>query len=56
MKYETSGVSFKEFVGLKPKMYLFLVDNSAEYEKSRDVNINIIATVNHNEIKGCFVK
>ena len=28
MKDETSGVTIKEFVGLKPKMYCFLVDDS----------------------------
>ena len=28
MKDETAGVAIKKFVGLKPKMYLFLVDNN----------------------------
>ena len=28
MKDETRGVAIKEFVGFKPKMYSFLVDNS----------------------------
>ena len=28
MKDETGGVAIKEFVGLKPKMYSFLVDNN----------------------------
>ena len=28
MKDETGGVAIEEFVGLKPKMYSFLVDNS----------------------------
>ena len=28
MKDETEGVAIEEFVGLKPKMYSFLVDNS----------------------------
>ena len=29
MKDETGGVAIKEFVGLKPKMYSFLVDNNS---------------------------
>ena len=32
MKHETGGVEIEEFVGLKPKMYSFLVDN---YEHKR---------------------
>ena len=28
MKDETGGIAIEEFVGLKPKMYLFLVDKS----------------------------
>ena len=28
MKDETAGVTIKDFVGLKPKMYAFFVDNS----------------------------
>ena len=34
MKDETGGAAIEEFVGLKPKMYSFLVDNS-EHEKSK---------------------
>ena len=33
MKDETGGVTIEEFVGFKPKMYLFLVDNS-EHKKA----------------------
>ena len=33
MKNETGGAAIKEFVGLKPKMYLFLVDDSSEHKK-----------------------
>ena len=35
MKYETGGLSIKEFVELKPKMCLFLVDDSSEHKKSK---------------------
>ena len=34
MKDETGGVAIEEFVGLKPKMYSFLVDNS-EHKKPK---------------------
>ena len=33
MKDETRGVAIEEFVGLEPKMYSFLVDNS-EHKKA----------------------
>ena len=35
IKDETGGVEIKEFIGLKPKMYLFLVDNSEQKRKRR---------------------
>ena len=34
MKDETAGVAIKEFVGLKSKMYSFLVDYSSEHKKA----------------------
>ena len=37
MKDEPGGVAIEEFLGLKPTMYSFLVDNS-EYKKAKDVN------------------
>ena len=43
MKDETGGVLVEEFVGLKPKMYSFLVDNN-EHKKAKGVNKNIVAT------------
>ena len=33
MKDETSNVAIEEFIGLKPKMHLFLVGNNSEYKK-----------------------
>ena len=48
MKDETGGVANEEFVGLKPKMYLFLVDKN-EYKKAKAVNKNVVATIGHNE-------
>ena len=50
MKHETRGVAVEEFVGLKPKMYSFLVDNS-EHRKAKGVNRNVVVTIRHNEYK-----
>ena len=35
IKDETAGVMIGEFVGLKPKMYLYLVDDNSEHEKAK---------------------
>ena len=51
MKYEADGVVIEEFFGLKPKMYLYLLNNNSEYKKAKDVNRNIVATISHNEYK-----
>ena len=48
MKNEKTDVAFKKFVGLKPKMYSFLVDNSCDYKKAKSLNKN---RVSHNECK-----
>ena len=37
----------EEFVGLKADMYLFLVSNNSEHEKSKGVNKNVAATISH---------
>ena len=36
MKDETDGVEIEELVGLKPKMYSFLVDDNSEYKTAKD--------------------
>ena len=41
MKDGTGGVAIKEFVGLKPKTYSFLVDKS-EHKKAKGVNGNVV--------------
>ena len=51
MKDETSVVTIKEIVGVKPKMHLFLVDDSSEHKKEIGVNKNVVATVSHGEYK-----
>ena len=54
MKDESGGVA-EEFVGLKPKIYSFLVDNS-EHKKVKSVNRNVVATISHNEYKEVLLK
>ena len=49
MKDETAGVAIKEFVGMKPGIYSFLVDGISERKKAKVVNKNIVATISHNE-------
>ena len=34
-KYVTAGVAIEEFVGLKPKIYSHLVDDSSEHKRKR---------------------
>ena len=46
MKDETGGVAIEEYLGLKPTMYSFLVDNS-KYKKTKDVNKDFIAIISH---------
>ena len=51
MKDETGAVTIKEFVGLKPKIYSFLVDDSSEHKKAKGVDKNVVATVSHGKYK-----
>ena len=48
MKYETVGVAIQEFIGLKPNMYLHLVDDNSEHKMAKGMNKNVVATINHN--------
>ena len=50
MKDETAGVATEELVGLKPKIYLYLVDDNSEHKKAKGVNKTVVAT-SHNEYK-----
>ena len=45
MKNEAASVTIEEFVGLKPKMYSYLVNGNSEYKKAKGVNRNVVATV-----------
>ena len=51
MKDETGGVAIEDFVGLRPKMYSFLVDHSSEHKKAKGVNKNVVARISQNEYK-----
>ena len=55
MEDETTGVAIKEFSKLKPKTYFFLVDDSTEDKKAKDVNKNVVAIIIHNEYKDVFL-
>ena len=55
MKDETAGVAIEEFLGLKPKMYSYLVDDNREHKKAKGVNKNVVATICHNEYKEVFL-
>ena len=45
MKNEARGVAIEEFVGLKAKIYSFLVDDNSEDKKAKNVNRNVVATI-----------
>ena len=51
MEDEKAGVAIEEFVGLKPKMYLFLVDDCKEHKKAKAVNKNVVAIISQNKYK-----
>ena len=51
MKDETGDVAIKEFVGLKPKMYSFLVADSSVDKKAKGMTKNVVATISHGEYK-----
>ena len=37
IKDKTAGVPLEEFVGLKPRIYFFLVDDSTKHKKAKEV-------------------
>ena len=41
---------------MKTKTHSFMVGSNNEHKKARDVNKNVVATISHNEYKGCFVE
>ena len=49
IKDETYVVAIEKFVGLKTKMYSFLVDDKSEHKNGKGVNRNVITTISHNK-------
>ena len=50
-KHKTAAAAIEKFVGLKPMMYSYLVDDNSEHEKAKGINQNVLATISHNEYK-----
>ena len=50
MKVETRSIAIEQFLGIKAKMYSFLVQNS-EQKIAKGVNKNVVAATGHNEFK-----
>ena len=55
LKDETTGVSIEEFIVLNPNMYSYLVDDTSEHKKLKDVNKNDVPTIIYNEYKDAFL-
>ena len=51
MEGETAGVAIEEFIGLKSKMYSYLVDENSVHKKAKSVNENVVAVISHYEYK-----
>ena len=51
MTDETAATAIAEFVGLKPKIYSYLVDKNNEHKREKVLNKNVFVTINHNEYK-----
>ena len=43
MKDETRQIVNEEFVGLRPKMYSYLVNNNSEHKRAKGVNKSAVA-------------
>ena len=52
---ETIVVAIKDFVGLKPKMYSFLVDDNSEHDNEKGVNKNVVERLIHSEYKNVLL-
>ena len=51
MKDKSVAVAIEEFVGLKPKICLYMVDDNSEHIKAKVVNKNVVAIISYNEYK-----
>ena len=48
---ETAGFAIEEFVGLKPKMYSYLVNDNSDHKSAKSVDRSIVVIMSHNEKK-----
>ena len=55
MENETAAVAIEDFVGLKPKMYSYLVDDNNKHKKGKGANRNIVATISHKKYKDALL-
>ena len=56
IKDETGVVEVEEFVRLKLKMYLFLVEDNSKHKKAKVVNINVVPTISYSENKKIIIE
>ena len=56
VKDEIAGVAIEEFVGLKSKMYSFLVDDSSEHRNAKGMNKDVVATISYDEYKDTLLR
>ena len=54
MKVKQLVLLLRNFFGLKPNMYLVLVNDSSKNKKEKGVNKNIVATISDNNAKTFF--
>ena len=55
MKDQTEDIAIEKFVGLKAKIYRFLVDDYSENTKANGVNRTVIATISHNQYRNVLL-
>ena len=55
MKDETVGIAIEEFVGIKQKMYSYLVDDNIKHKRAKDVNKNVVSPIIPNEYKDALL-
>ena len=56
MKNKTARIAIKEFLGLKAKIYFFLVDDSSEGKKAKGMNKNVAITSIINTKVFCWIR
>ena len=55
MENEMGGIFIDKFVGLKPKMYSILLNDSSEYKKAKGINKNVVVKISHNDNKNVLL-